>query len=271
MYGSHKRSYWVVLSVIRMRGLLALLLALNAPSIPCLAADWLDYRDFRGMLGLPGSGFGVTNEGTVGFDGGFHTGIPCAYTPAAGNYSGSYSVLSWDSAVRFGSGGDAVNATGHLGIGLGKPGNGLYISQTFVEERVSVNCWNVQYQVFPEDGQRPALAVGVLDVFNERIGRRRTPHGGRSVYAVASKELIGGAQPLFGSLGIGSDRFHGVFGGLTWYPWERLNLGMEYDGFVVSPHVACELYASDAWALCGTLAWSDFDHPLVGLAVTFGQ
>lgn len=257
--------------MIRMQALCIMLLTMVGTATCCWAANWDDYGDLRYSIGLPGNGFGVTNDGTTGFGGALHLGIPCAYTPAAGNYSGSYSVSSRDHALRFGFRGEDINGTGHLGIGIGNPGSGLYISHTFVEERLSVNCWNVQYQVLSENAHCPAVAIGILDVFNERIGRGRAPHGGRSLYAVASKEIVPGHKPLFGSAGIGTDRFHGGFAGLSWYPWEKLNLGMEYDGFLIQPHLAYEVLATDAWSVIGTCGWSNFEYPLLGLTVTFGH
>lgn len=257
--------------MIRVQLVRVMLVAMVAIGTRCFAANWEDYGDFRYTLGLPGNGFGVTNEGATGFGGALHIGVPCAYTPTAGNYCGSYSVSSQDSSFRFGFQGANINGTGHLGIGVGNPGKGLYISQTFVEERLSVNCWNVQYQVLSENEQCPALAIGILDVLNERIGRGHAAHGGRSVYAVVSKEIAGGQRPLFGSLGIGTDRFGRGFAGLSWYPWNKVNLGMEYDGFLLRPHLGYEVLGTDAWSVIGTCAWSDFDRPLVGLAVTFGD
>jgi len=240
-------------------------------ALPCVAADWQQYGDLRYTCGLPGNGYGVAPDGGVGFAGAFHIGVPCAYTPSAGNYSASYYSSSTDTSLHFGFSGQEVNGTGHLGIGFGQPGSGIYISQTYVEERLSVNCWNLQWQVAGEQPGRPALAIGVLDVLNQRIGRDNTPHGGRSIYAVASQQLVHGSRPLFASIGFGTDRFSTPFGGLSWYPMERCNVGAEYDGFVFRPHVAYELYSSDAWTALGTIAWSDFERPMIGIGFAYSR
>lgn len=247
-----------------------LVVALAALAAPALASDWTDFPEFRHVSGLPGNGFGVDPNGQVGFGGAFHMNVPCAYTPARDNYAMGYYSASADSSLRFGFGGKDVDGTGFVAAGLGQPGRGICVSETFTEKHLRVNCFNLQWEFQPETEQSPALAVGVLDIQNRRPRVLDGMHGARSFYVVASRRLVVDDKLLYGSVGIGDGRFHSrPFAGLSWYPAQRINLGLEYDGWVLRPHAAYNLAGRGGLDATAALAWSDFDRPVLGLAITY--
>jgi len=196
--------------------------------------------------------------------------VPCAYTPAEDNYALGYYSASTDSSLRFGFGGNDVDGTGFVVAGFGRPGEGISVSETFTEKHLRVNCFNVQWQFQPETKRTPALALGVLDIQNRRPRVLDGRHGARSFYVVATRQLLEESQRLYASLGIGDGRFHSrPFAGLSWYPAQRVNLGMEYDGWVLRPHAAYQVAARGGLDWTVALAWSDFDRPVLGLGVTY--
>ena len=236
-----------------------------------LAVEWKSYGEFRHTLGLPGNGFGVDENGQIGAGGARHMSVPCAYTPARGNYAVTYYSGSEDNSIQFEFGGHKTESTGHWGIGLGKPGRGIYVAEAFVEKHLSVNAYHLQWQVVDETEDTPAVAVGVFDIFDQRQEMTGIPHGARSFYAVASRKVTGGDKPLYASLGIGSGRFNDrPFGGVSWYPARNVNLGVEYDGLLVRPHASYQVHDKDEWGVSLGLGWADFDRPASGFTITRG-
>ena len=255
------------------RLLIALFVALGLlTSRPAQAVDWQDYPEFLHVSGLPGNGFGVDENGQVGFGGAFHQNVPCAYTPAKGNYSASYYAGSVDDRARFTFGGNTVDGTGHIGLGLGKPGHGVYIAEMFVEEHLSVNAFHLQWQVGDESGDRPAIAIGVVDILDQREARHNIPHGARSFYVVATKKVAAGDKPAYVSAGLGDGRFNDrPFGALTWYPSQNLNVGIEYDGRMPRPYAAISMGGRHGYTAALAVGWSDFDRPNLGFMITHSR
>jgi len=239
-------------------------------STAALGFDWEDYPQFLHLSALPGNGFGVDNDGQVGFHGAYHMNVPCAYTPSRGNYSISYYSASDENRVRFRFGGTETNGTGHIGVGLGKPGRGLYVTEVFVDEDF-VNTVNLQWQVLPEDLEKPAVAIGILDIFDQRQKRGGINGGARSFYATATRQVSHGDQPAYASIGIGDGKFNGLFGAVTWYPADWVNLGFEYDGRIERPHAAFRVYENDGLTAAVGAAWSNFDRPVVGFSLTYSR
>lgn len=237
-----------------------------------LATDWSEYAEFRHVSGLPGNGFGVNQDGSVGFGGAFHMNVPCAYTPAGGSFTTGYYCGSYDSNVRLQFGGDESDGMGHIGIGLGSPGRGIYVAEIFVEKHLEVNATNLQWQFYDETANVPALAIGVLDLFDERTRRYGIPHSARSYYVVGTRKVSESDHPVYVSLGFGNGRFDKtLFGGISWYPAEWALLGFEYDGYMPRPHAAFELLGRDGFNITVGGAWSDFDHPVLGLSVNYSR
>ena len=237
-----------------------------------IAVNWDDFTELRHISGLPGNGFAVNEHGQVGFGGAFHMNVPCAYTPSAGNYALSYYAASMDNKIRFQFRGEATDGTGHVGLGFGKPGNGFYVSELFVEQNFNANCMSAQWQVLDEDHSRnrPALAIGVLDIFDQREAENKEPNSARSFYLTATQEVSTGDRPIYLTLGFGNGRFGDhPFGAITWHPATSCILGFEYDGLVTRPYAAYHLVEGGKWDITTALAWSDFERPVLGFSVTY--
>jgi hypothetical protein len=237
-----------------------------------LAVEWKDYAEFQHTSALPGNGYAVNENGQVGFLGAFHMNVPCAYTPCSGNYAACYYSGSNDSALRFSTGGINTDSTGMIGLGFGKPGAGLYLSETFVESRLSVNCFNFQWQLHDETRDVPAIAVGVLDILDQREARLGEPHGARSFYITMTRKVTSTDTPVYTSLGFGSGRFEDrPFGAVSWFPTDWAMLGFEYDGRMPRPHGALNVYTTDKWNVTGAIGWSNFERPVVGFNITYSD
>ncbi|MGI5818569.1 MAG: hypothetical protein ACOX9R_10795 [Armatimonadota bacterium] len=239
--------------------------------------EFWHYPEFRYTSGLPGGGWGVTPDGIPGFDGAMQLNVPVAYTPHQGLVVG-YSSASYDSSFKLdlqnliGEGsGPNVNGTGYIGIGLGKPGYGLFL----VEMPTSVD-WepvqNAQQQIMPEGRRRPAVAVGYQDLFRHRDGFDREPHGAGTPYIVATKMCGGNEQPVYVSLGYGKGRFHNsFFGGASWRAMNRLTVLAEYDGWVPNVAVAYDLSSviDDHTILYAGMV--DLDRAVIGLSYVYAD
>lgn len=255
-----------------MRALLFVCL-LACLSVLCGAAwaeDWLKYPEFRHVCGLPGSGIPVNEFGQFGFGGAFHMNVPCAYTPTKDNYAVMYNSASRDTRFRIKLSGHRTDGSAAAMVGFGKPGHGLSATYFVVDEEW-VNTVNLQYQLCPEDGDVPAVAAGILDIFDQRQAQAGKNGGARSFYVTATRKIEESEKPFFVTLGLGTEKFHGLFGAVSYYPAEKVNLGFEYDGRVPRPHVAYNLYSSpdDAWDASVHVGWSNFDRPIWGLNVTY--
>ncbi len=233
-----------------------------------LAVDWSDYAAFRHVSSLPGNGFGVDQNGDIGFGGAYHMNVPCAYTPTKGNYSVGYNSGSNDSKIRLKFEGHDTNGTAHVGLGLGNPGHGLWVAEIFVDEDWR-NTVNLQWQVADESVDRPAVAIGVLDVFDQRMKKSGINGGARSWYVTATRKIEKVEDPLFVTLGIGDGRFSGPFAAVSWYPGRDLNVGFEYDGRIPTPHAAVDLYDKDNVKVDMNLSWANFDRPAVGFSFAY--
>ncbi len=194
--------------------------------------DSLDeYPSFRFGSGLPGGGWGIYPDSTVGFGGAMLLNSPVAYTPS--RYSGvlGLSVGQLTDDFEFELSGRDVNSTGVLGLGLGSPGRGLFT----VAEATAISgewLWNFQHELMPERGSRPALAIGVQDWGNLRPDHtaRLRANEGRSFYITSTKQFGSDDHPVYATAGIGNARFKGAFGGLTYRATPRLVGFGEYDG-----------------------------------------
>lgn len=233
------------------------------------AEDWNDYPQLRHVSGLPGGAAPVNEDGQLQFGGAFHINIPCAYTPSRDNYSVMLASGSReDNEIHLGFRGHQVDGSVHAVIGFGEPGRGLCVAGIFVDEDWR-NTINVQYQVSQEDGDQPAVAIGVLDIFDQQVKRINIDGGARSFYVTATRRLTESARPLYGTLGLGDGRFNGIFGGVSWYPEEKVNVGFEYDGRVPRLHAGFQAYASER--VEGVLwgGWTNFERPVFGLSVQY--
>jgi hypothetical protein len=258
-------------TTIRYAACALLWAALAAPS-PAVEGTWRQYPEFGHVSGLPGNGFGVNANGQVGFGGALNMNVPCAYTPSQGNYVAAYHSASVNSGIELGFGGDNVDGSLFYGIGFMGPGSGIYVSEFFPESCLAVNTFNLQCQIQPESPSFPALAVGCIDLQSRRPAVVGGLRGGRSIYLTATKQAIPGDHALYLTLGYGGGRYrHNLFGAASWYMGRDLNVGLEYDGMVTTPHATCQLYQRGPWSAAANVSWGGFDHPDVGVTITRGK
>ncbi|MCD6359758.1 MAG: hypothetical protein J7M38_02765 [Armatimonadetes bacterium] len=244
--------------------------AMSALTTAACAGEFLEYPEFRYTSALPGGGWGVTPDGTPGFDGALQTNVPVAYTPHQGIILG-YSSASMDSTPTIGFSGNDVNGTATIGIGFGSPGRGIYFSEMGTGRRWE-GVQNLQWQLLPEDEGHPAFAIGVQDIFSQR-DRRLGGRGGGAVsyYAVATQQFALGDRPLYVTLGAGFRRFHGLFGGLSWRATDKLTLMAEYDGWNVNAGAAFDL--SDWIVEDLNVFWTmvDLDRSVLGMNFVYAS
>ena len=234
------------------------------------AEEFRDYWEFRYTCGLPGNGYGVTLDGQVGFDGALQMNIPVGYTPAAGTVSLGYFSGAVNGGIQLGYRGDNVNGTATLGLGFGRPEHALWIGHmgTGVAWEAATNA---QLQLLPETEGAPSLAVGVLDMFNDRGYDVTKPQevGALSFYAVATRQTGSPDHPAYWTVGYGTGRFNNrLFGGLSYGVSPRLKVLAEYDGFAPNAGAAFDLRPGHGWdaVLFGGLA--DLDHVTIGATLT---
>lgn len=195
------------------------------------AANLEDYPQFRFHSGLPGNNSGVMPDGRVGADGAVQMSIPVAYTPCEGNYVLDLNLGMINGGFTIGYDQDDQNGTLNLGIGFLRPGHGLYASHMAVSED-NEPSYQLQWQVLDEDEKTPAIAIGGLDLNNQRevSQYKKFDGGGRSGYVVATKHVdLEGDDDLYLTLGLGSGRYKGHFGGACYRFNDQLALSLEYD------------------------------------------
>jgi len=192
---------------------------------------FIEYPSFRFGSGMPGGGWGILSDSTVGFEGAMLLNVPVAYTPS--RYSGVLGLYVGQLTDQFvfELQGPQVNSTGVLGLGLGTPGRGLFT----VAEATSINgewVFNFQHELMKETARRPSLAIGVQDWDNLRPASAfdMQRNAGRSFYVTSTKQLGSNSHPLYVTAGVGNARFQGAFGGLSYRAADRITGFGEYDG-----------------------------------------
>ncbi len=218
-----------------------LLIVAMLSAVSLVSADRLrEYYEFRFHSGLPGNNSGVTPDGRVGAAGAVQLAMPVAYTPCKGNYVVSANVGMVDDGLAFDYRGDDVNGNLNFGAGLLQPGRGLYVSYMPTSEDWEP-VYNLQWQLHEEDDKWPAVAIGGMDLTNQRAASLARPLAGdaRSYYVVGTKQLGSAEHPLYVSAGVGTDRFDGLFGGACYRFDDRLAFSAEYDSLGVN---ACVTY-----------------------------
>ena len=166
------------------------------------ADNWREFYQFKHSSTLPGNLFGVGPGGQVGFDGALLQNVPVAYTPCAGNWVLGGNSGSNSSGLHIGWGGANVNGTAFLGVGFGKPGHGVYLSNMETGDDW-VSAYNVQVQVMRETFGHPAVAIGVQDILSQRERVIGGHHGARSAYVVITGKIGDPDKPTYMSLGWG--------------------------------------------------------------------
>ena len=193
------------------------------------------YPQFRGISGLPGGGFGVRPDGSLGYQGAMALSTPIAYSLGSGRIALAYSSISRDGSFRFGnsSGADAntdANGTlaGLLGVDAGI-GN-LTLSYTVLS---GLGDQAYGLHLTPK-GQRGPLAfgVGIQDLTGEGgtagEGVPGDSDDSASPYVVGTYALRG---DVYLSAGLGTGRFRTLFGSVSAPLVRRARGVVEYDGF----------------------------------------
>lgn len=228
---------------------------------------------YRYTSGLPGGGWGVTPDGVPGFEGAIQMNVPVAYTPHKGAIIG-YSWASLDSKIRFRAHGDMVTGQGWIALGLGESGRGLFLC-----EMPTARTWepiqNLQQQFMAEGPRQPAVAFGIVDIFENRDRYLNAPdhlHDTRSPYVVATKQFGDEAAPVHVSLGWGSGRFsERFFGGVSWRIHEKYTLMAEYDSFNPNAGVAFDLSDVLGRDTVGFAGLVDMERPVVGITYVYSR
>ncbi|MEN6546459.1 MAG: hypothetical protein ABFE07_10485 [Armatimonadia bacterium] len=243
-----------------------------ALSAPVWADEFREFTEFRYSSGLPGGGYGVDPAGHAGFDGAFQMNIPVGYTPGAGNYSFAASVADFTGNFPTDWEGDDVNGTFAWGLGLFGE-HALWLMDMGTGNGGSLeSAYNVQFQVKRETANHPGIAIGVVDLFNERSATVARPGegAGKSFFIVATREAGTEEKPMYYTLGYGNGRFHNrPFGGVSYQPQPRWKLFGEYDGWNPNFGTAYDLWHSgEQFHLIGMLGVVDWDRINIGLTLT---
>lgn len=184
--------------------------------------------------------------------------VPDAYTTPAG---------TWDFAAHdlldvLDNGDDIVSLSVIYGI---TPA--FEVGASFVNNDESDVAFSGKYQIFPETASRPAVAIGVFDLFSmaEWITNDASFYilASKNLIPVASEATTGPAHPLYLTAGFGSGLFDGFFGGIDWVLAPQLSLQAEFlnEGFNNDSEFNAGLrYAvSNQFRLdAGTIDFSDF-------------
>ncbi len=182
--------------------------------------------DHRNVTALPGDGIAINSVGDIDGNGAIQLNIPVAYIPTPGN------VLV---GAFFGGTGSKDTTLNNKTVCAGTtiPGtNDVYVSLTQLGNEIGAMDINAQVQLLPEKSNSPAISVGVADIFAHELNSR-------SFYAVGTKTFQVDSKTIYGTLGVGTDRFKtGLFGGASMPISDYFNGAIEWDGFQLNTAVA---------------------------------
>jgi hypothetical protein len=227
------------------------------------------YSQFRLVCGLPGNGYGVDNDGDVGFAGAMSQCIPVGYTPSNASWAvGGYSGQSIKGKFYVGLSGTGIDDTGTAAVGLGSKGHGICLIWTGVDQMPG-KVLSAQAQLISEAHKRLAVSVGVLDIMDQRDPMRDAPprvKGERSLYLAATKRLGGPHNPVHATVGFGTGRFNeSPFFGVCYDIRPRIKLMGEYDGYKWNAAVAGDLLGDKEHALVLFVGAAWLNRLVVGL------
>lgn len=217
-----------------MRGFL--LLAVFLPTVG-LAQNELAGKDkfpeFRTFSALPGSTFGVLEDGKISMFGAMGISSPVAHSLGQDQWAFGIGNTSLRGGLRFFNDRNALadgTAWGMTGIGT-RAGNFTVSGMLLSTARDSV--LNLHFTPKTE-WDNVVVGVGVQDAFSTGGSSGEAidlPNGGgisRSFYGVATLKLWEGA---YASAGLGSRRFAKGFGNFSFNADPKLKLVAEHDGF----------------------------------------
>ncbi len=213
------------------------------------AADWPggkeQFPSFRNLSGLPGGAFGVTRNGEIGLRGAMGLSTPVAHSLGKNRWAIGLANLSSTREPRFfdfnESGNTTTNGTLQFMGGFEGGRYGRLTVGGAILSGVGDSVLNLHWQV-PLSHESFALGIGVQDAFSTGgsagEGHPSDGESSASLYAVATSEL---APDLYLSLGLGTRRFEGVFGGISYALTPRLGALVEYDTFGWNTHLSYDL------------------------------
>jgi hypothetical protein len=217
--------------------------------VPVLAAAQNDlnpagqYPQFRTLSGLPGGGFGVRPDGSIGLDGALTFSTPIGYGLSNWHFAitgANTSDYRWFRFPHLSGHTGAVDSNGKLsglvGASLGQFGS--ITGGVTVISSVGDKSFNFQYQA-PQFLPKLGLSAGVQDIVGHRgTGAENVPGGNgnsQSWFAAATYALPYG---VYASAGDGTRRFSKGFASVS-APFERrFRAFVEHDGFNFNEGVA---------------------------------
>lgn len=255
-----------------MQRLLTVALVCLLVAVAASADEFRDYPEFRYASGLPGGSHGVTPDGHVGFDGAMQLNTPVGYTPGWGNFMLTASAAAINGGFPTDFSGTDNNGTVTVGFGMFNE-HRLWFSEmgTGKGDNSLEPVENLQFEIVPETEDRPAIAIGVVDILDRRAATLDRPleGAGRSFYIVGTREGGTPDKPLYYTLGYGNGRFHcRPFGGISYQPASRAKLFAEYDGWVGNVGGAYDVLSSEEWHGIFGISLVDFERLDLTFAIT---
>lgn len=194
------------------------------------------FPQFRDLSGLPGSGFGITVDGSPGLQGAIALSTPVGFSLSRGHAAIGAGVRSTDGKIRWintsnRAGGYASDGTGQAMVGFSAARWGAATFSGMVLSSALDNAFNAQWQL-PLSSQRFGFSLGCQNLWNRpNAAGEGVPGdnaGSRSYYAVGTYEIRDGA---FLTLGKGDVRFRGLFGSACANMGPSNKALVEYDDF----------------------------------------
>lgn len=241
-----------------------------------VADDFAYYADFRYMSGLPGGGYGVSQDGRVGFDGAMQMNTPIAYTPGAGEYAVIGSTSATNGGFPTSVNDEEANSTLALGFGTTIRGHALWITDMVVGSGWQ-DAINLQFQLSPERENRPAISIGITDLTNDfySLYSQSNIHDSRSFFVAATQQFGDERHPFWATLGFGNRRFNDhPFAGLSYQANPRVKVMAEYDGWNVNAGAAYDIgggWREGEWHSVLLLGLTDLDRVTVSLGLTYSR
>lgn len=186
---------------------------------------------FRGASGLPGSGFGIKADGSLGNGGAISFSTPVAYSLKGGDGVTVFGAVGNKDNSKFFPGRVQANGTALLGYSL--PGFNVTFGGMVLNNSLDTSL-NIHVSPTSEVfGLR--VGFGVQDA----LGRYSAGLDGRTYYGVVTKELS--FLNAYLSVGAGNNHFENGFGSFSFSAIKGVRTYVEYNGELTSFGAAYQL------------------------------